>query len=187
MQMMQRNWNKPVPRPAMARTGNAGRKCNRREAVDAERREAIRLLAQWQAISGEGMPPSLDELLRFLGADGWNRRFLIAQDPDPHSSVLITCGDAIAAILGHAVKGRTLRDIVWDGCKTLFEGCIEAAQTRMPTTIEGTLCDHAQRTLPFRAIILPFGNRRDCIPYLFGTVGWIAGAEAEADLLHDSH
>lgn len=186
MQMALCNWNKPMPFPALGRAGRTTRRSGRRAAeTAAERREAARLLSQWQTFSGDGLPPSLDDLLRFLGEDGWNRRFLIAQDPDPQSSVLITCGEAIAAVLGSDVKGRTLRDIVWDGCRSLLDGCIEAAQTRLPTTIEGTLSNHACASKPFRAVILPFGNKRDCIPYLFGAVGWSEGTDG--DLLPEGH
>lgn len=173
MEMSLRNSNKPFTRPAAKRAARSAPGAAEQESLlPPERREVVRLLAQWDQFAGSGTPPSLDELRQFLGADGWNRRFLVAQDPDPASSVFITCGTGIAQVLGEAVKGRTLRDIVWDGCRPLFDGCLEAARTRLPTSIEGTLRNPVNEPFPFRAVILPFGNKRDCIPYLFGAIGW---------------
>lgn len=178
------NWNKPMPQPITARIGDDLKSGRRREATKTERREVARLLAQWLAFTGQGLPPSLDDVRRFLGSDGWSRRFLIAQDTDPHSSVLITCGESVAEIFGPDVKGRTLRDIAWDGCRPLLDGCIEAAMTRQPTTVEGTLRSPTAIMKPFRGIILPFGNKRDCIPYLLGAVGWVGENPA---LLPEGH
>lgn len=146
-----------------------------------ERREVAKLLAMWGRFSADGLVPSLDDLKLFLGADGWDRRFLVAQDPDPSSSVLLTCGSGLAEILGDAIKGRTLRDLVWDGCRPLLDACIESARRRRPITAEGTLRNQANLALQFRAVVLPVGGGRDSIPYLFGTVGWIAAAGAQTE------
>ncbi len=148
----------------------------------AERREAGKLLAMWGRFSADGLVPSLDDLRLFLGADGWDRRFLVAQDPEPCSSVLLTCGAGLAEILGDAIKGRTLRDLVWDGCRPLLDACIESARQRRPIATEGTLRNRANQALRFRAVVLPIGGGRDSIPYLFGTVGWTGadeGAQSE--------
>ncbi len=142
-----------------------------RDALIADRREVSRLRGLWNDAAFNGTPPALDTLTQFLGSDGWDRRFLVAQDPDPLSSVFITCGAAIDEMLGEDVKGRTLRDITWAGCRPLFDACIEAAMTRAPTAVSGVIRSFANIEFPFRAVILPFGNSRDCIPYLLGAVG----------------
>ena len=143
----------------------------------SDRREVSRLRGLWDDAAFNGTPPSLDTLTNFLGSDGWDRRFLVAQDPDPLSSVFITCGTMIDTLFGEDVKGRTLRDITWAGCQPLFDACIEAAMTRAPIAVSGVIRSFTNIEFPFRAVILPFGGARDCIPYLLGAVGRRAAVE----------
>ncbi len=143
----------------------------RRLALKSDRREVNRLCGLWEDIALAGTLPSLDILPQFLGADGWDRRFLVAQDPDPLSSVFITCGAVIDEMLGADVKGRTLREITWAGCQPLFDGCIQSAQSRQPTAISCIIRSFSNLEFPVRGVILPFGSGRDCIPYLLGAIG----------------
>jgi hypothetical protein len=179
MEMALRDWNKLGPRRvAGAGSGTDGSK----DGAPSERREVVKLLAMWSRFAADGIVPSLDDLKLFLGADGWNRRFLVAQDSDPSSSVLLTCGPGLISILGETANGRTLRDLVWEGCRPLFDACIEAARRRQPITIEGLLRSPDKAVFPFRALVLPFGSGQDSIPYLFGTVSWIAAPKSSPQL-----
>ncbi len=173
MEMASHDRNGPGWRPA----GRRGRRIGQadpdsKQDLAADRREIIRLRRVWDQVASDGLPPPLDMITQFLGEDGWNRRFLVAQDPDPLSSVFITCGATIDQMLGDDVKGRTLRDIIWEGCRPLFDACIEAAQRRAPIAVDGILRNVGNTQFPFRGVILPFGSSRDCIPYLLGVVGW---------------
>lgn len=179
MEMALRDWNKlGLRRVAGANSADDGKD----GGSPSERREIVKLLAMWSRFAADGLVPSLDDLKLFLGADGWNRRFLVAQDSDPSSSVLLTCGPSLSSILGETANGRTLRELVWEGCRPLFDACIEAAHRRQPITVEGMLRSPDRAIYPFRAIVLPFGSGQDSIPYLFGTVGWITAPKSAREL-----
>lgn len=170
MKMALRDGGKSGPR----RTGSWSRsRHGQGETEPSERREVAKLMATWSRFAADGIVPALDDLKLFLSHDGWHRRFLVAQDSDPASSVLLTCGPGLSAVIGQSANGRTLRELAWEGCRPLFSACIEAAQRRQPITVEGMLQSPVRTVYPFRAIVLPFGSGQDSIPYLFGTVGWI--------------
>lgn len=176
MEMALRDWNKlGLRRVGEASSGTNGSKDG---GSPSERREVVKLLAMWSRFAADGIVPSLDDLKLFLGRDGWNRRFLVAQDSDPSSSVLLTCGPSLSSILGETANGRTLRELVWEGCRPLLDACIEAALRRQPITVEGMLKSPDKAVFPFRAVVLPFGGGQDSIPYLFGTVSWISAPKA---------
>ena len=177
MEMSPQDRNLRGGRPDGGLPGNAG--SSGVEDLLSDRREVSRLRGLWDDAAFNGAPPALDTLTRFLGSDGWDRRFLVAQDPDPLSSVFITCGAVIDEMLGEDVKGRTLRDITWAGCQPLFDACIQAAMTRAPIAVSGVIRSFAKIEFPFRAVILPFGSSRDCIPYLLGAVGRRTGPAEE--------
>lgn len=155
--------NKPEMNKGDGRWGETGQK---------ERRAVESTLALWRDAAGRGDVPRLSDIQIRYDGDGWEHRFLLIEDPNPHYSVFILCGASVREGLGGAVVGRSLEEVVPPDGQGLIDACVASLRERTPVRAAGEFSLRPGSRTLYRAFFLPVRGAPRAPRYVLGTFGW---------------